>query len=164
MAYLGVSIIILYRRGKILGLNMNLRVWKVQMSMTFWLYAHCVSQRKCLVVYHLSGNIQAEFCSHIFETIYKTPRHQFILLSFNIRNPSVRKEWNFVGWHYQRGRREPFNLYFPMRDLHGDDYFSCWWCLGGSDVNFSRRVIHKMSGKKCLPNHDIQDLLGCQDH
>ena len=83
-------------------------------------------------VYHLSGNIQAEFCSHIFETIFKTPHHQkytvYSLISLYL---SVRKEWNFVGWHYQRGRREPFNLYFPMRDLHGDDHFLMlmvlWW-------------------------------------
>ena len=141
MAYLGVSIIILYWRGKILGLNMNLRVWKVQMSMAFWLYAHCV----VCVTKEMSTTFPVTFrlnSAHIYLKQYSkllTIRNtQFILLSLY---PSVRKEWNFVGWHYQRGRREPFNLYFPMRDLHDDDYFSCWWCLGGSDMNFSRRVM-----------------------
>ena len=128
---MGVSIIIFFTEEE--KYSDWIWTWGFERFKCPWLFgcAHIVSQRKCLVVYHLSGNIQAEFCSHIFETIFKTPRHQFILLSFNIRNPSVRKEWNFVGWHYQRGRREPLNLYFPMRDLHGDDHFLMlmvlWW-------------------------------------
>ena len=110
-----------------------------------WLWTWGFERFKCLClfacmhivchkgnVYHLSGNIQAEFCSHILETIFKNPHHQkytvYSLISLYL---SVRKEWNFVGWHYQRGRREPFNLYFPMRDLHGDDHFLMlmvlWW-------------------------------------